>query len=613
MTQVMLAKSIRSAVFGLTLVFVLVTTAVGLETAVSHTRTTLASDAPFSGPNIAIEKTPDTQEIAQGGTANFTITVTNTGSIDLENVTVDDPLAPDCDHTIGSLTVGSGADYSCQLTTVTQSFLNTATVTASAVGTGAETTDSDSAFVKVGNPNIKIVKSPDVQTILKGDTALFSIIVLNTSGSVDLKDVQVFDPLTPSCNKTIGNLAAGASHNYSCQKTGVTSAFANIASVIGTNVNNNNQVNDSDAAIVEVLELAVSYSVNPASLPEPGGLGTYTVQVTNNSSVDVDLNGLVSNDYGNLFSASNSNVQNNTCAAPSADLPATGGVYTCTFEVIFDSQPTILSDTVTATAAANSVTVNANDGATITITDVPPDITVSVTADPGLIQTPGGDIDFTVRVDNNSSAESVTLDSLSDTLLGDLDGEGDCSLPIAIQADSFYQCMYTAAVTGSPGTVTITVTAMGSDDDGGSDSDSDQVDVLITAKPITFQFLPVVLNNYVISEPNDTCDEAYGISVNNTFNFLPDDDEDWYWFDLPTSGDISIQLTEFQPIAGQIIAYFSTSGTCSTLQFLKHNGDFSTIKIINLSAQPAGRYYIRIITDGPKSNTVTYKLYIQAP
>ena len=612
MTRVKLTTRIGLARLGLILSLVLISAAAGRATAVLHARTTIAPSAPLESPNIDIEKTPDTQEIAQGGTANFTIIITNTGSVDLENIEVNDLLAPDCDRMISSLAVGeSTTPYNCQRSNVTQSFLNEVIVTAAAVVTGDQTADSDTAFVKVDNPNIKIVKSPDSQTIVKGSAAQFSIIVLNTSASVDLKDVQVFDPLTPACNKNIGTLNHGASVDYTCSQTNVTSPFANVATVIGTNINNNGQVNDTDAAIVEVLDLAVDYTVDPTTLTEPGGPGTYTVRVTNHSSADVAFTSLTSSGYGNLFSSSNGNIQNNTCTSPPADLAANGGAYTCTFDVIFNSQPVTITDTVTATAAAAPVSVSANDSAAISITDVPPSITVSLTAVPSFVVAPGDDVEFTVRVYNNSSAENVTLIALSDTLLGDLNGQGTCSLATIASLDT-YQCLFTTAVTGSPGTVVNTVTATGSDNDGGSISDSDQVTITISVRPITYLYLPLIANNYVFSEPNNTCAEAYPITINQDLYFLPDDFQDWYWFELANTSNVVVRLTDFLPVDGQIVAYSTTDGTCDTLQFLANNGNFSPTKIIDLGSQPAGRYYIRVIKDGPAS-TIPYKLHIQAP
>ena len=56
---------------------------------------------------LDIQKSPNLQTIFENGTATFDITVTNGGSIDLFNVVVTDPSAPDCDNVIGTLTASS--------------------------------------------------------------------------------------------------------------------------------------------------------------------------------------------------------------------------------------------------------------------------------------------------------------------------------------------------------------------------------------------------------------------------------------------------------------------------------------------------------------------------
>jgi uncharacterized repeat protein (TIGR01451 family) len=112
----------------------------------SFTNTATATGTPPSGPNvtdsasatvtvenpsIGITKLPASQTVSSGGTATWTIVVTNTGNVPLTNVSVADSIAPNCVKTFtGTLAPGaSEASYSCSLANVTQSFTNTATAT----------------------------------------------------------------------------------------------------------------------------------------------------------------------------------------------------------------------------------------------------------------------------------------------------------------------------------------------------------------------------------------------------------------------------------------------------------------------------------------------------
>src|SRR5581483_10240364 len=126
--------------------------------------------SPTPKPKIAIIKDPASQTIATGATANFKITVTNTGNTTLSDVTVTDPLSPDCDKNLGTLGVGDSKTYTCSKPNVSAGFQNVATVTGKPP-TGARVKASDHANVKVQafvppqHPKIAIVKSPKQQTV----------------------------------------------------------------------------------------------------------------------------------------------------------------------------------------------------------------------------------------------------------------------------------------------------------------------------------------------------------------------------------------------------------------------------------------------------------------
>jgi uncharacterized repeat protein (TIGR01451 family) len=108
---------------------------------------------PVPAPTIAIVKNPKAQTVAVGGTATFTITVSNAGNTVLTDVTVSDPLTPSCNRTkadipaLASMSPGASVNYSCSKTNVRASFDNVAT----AIGTppsGPNVTATDTAPVK---------------------------------------------------------------------------------------------------------------------------------------------------------------------------------------------------------------------------------------------------------------------------------------------------------------------------------------------------------------------------------------------------------------------------------------------------------------------------------
>ena len=204
-----------------------------------------SADVDVINPHVTILKSPDTQTIVSGQTATFTIQVINDGDSTLTNVVVTDALAPGCARTsadIGGLAsmppapaAGSTITYQCTLANVTASFTNTAVATGKPP-VGPDVSSQDTAAVTVvqpvTHPAVQIVKDPKSQTVTKGNTATFTITVLNT-GDVALTDVVVTDALSPNCNKTIGTLAPGQSVSYKCTRPNVQSSFTNVAVVTG--------------------------------------------------------------------------------------------------------------------------------------------------------------------------------------------------------------------------------------------------------------------------------------------------------------------------------------------------------------------------------------------
>lgn len=200
-------------------------------------------------PAIDIAKTPDNQTIVTGQTATFSIAVTNTGNVALQNVVVGDALAPDCNRTLGVLNPSQNQTYTCSETDVTADFTNTAIVTGTVAG-NITVSDSDTAFVDVVGPAVNIAKSPDQQLVTTGGTAVFTITVTN-SGDIPLTNISVSDPLAPDCARAFSLLNPGQSQPYVCQQTNVTASFTNTATVTCSSAGG--PVTDADTARVVVV------------------------------------------------------------------------------------------------------------------------------------------------------------------------------------------------------------------------------------------------------------------------------------------------------------------------------------------------------------------------
>jgi len=111
-------------------------------------------------------------------------------------------------------------------------------------------------------------------------------------------------------------------------------------------------------------------------------------------------------------------------------------------------------------------------------------------------------------------------------------------------------------------------------------------------------------------EPNDVCADAYAISPGRTEAFLPDDAVDWFTFELPAAANVVVELRGFSPGRGQLNV--AAGVACQQLQLIGTAGEPTADKTVNLGRREAGRYYIRIIADGPLSETAAYTLFVRA-
>jgi hypothetical protein len=125
-----------------------------------------SSDATASGPALSITSTPTIQKLdtrivdrnhrpaLQFGTATFTVSVANTGDVDLAAVSVVDPASPSCNRTIGALAVGASVSYACHAPNVGRNFTNRMTASANTQD-GIRTLATSTAAVKVRKPHLK--------------------------------------------------------------------------------------------------------------------------------------------------------------------------------------------------------------------------------------------------------------------------------------------------------------------------------------------------------------------------------------------------------------------------------------------------------------------------
>ncbi|MFF8773633.1 hypothetical protein, partial [Kitasatospora sp. NPDC015120] len=230
----------------------------------SNTVTLQVTPGPECAPELKIEKEVCTSANAAdcvdggpgpweknatllpGGTAYWRITVTNSGTVPVTGITLEDSVSPSCVAAAGTFDLAVGASHQvfCDLTDVTQHTVNT--VTASFPGPGGETITTPPSEATVDVQSLAIDKEvctsanaadcaiggpgpwAKATTVASGATAYWRITVTNT-GSVPVTGITLADSVSPSCVTAAGtfDLAVGASHQVFCDLTNVTQHTVN--------------------------------------------------------------------------------------------------------------------------------------------------------------------------------------------------------------------------------------------------------------------------------------------------------------------------------------------------------------------------------------------------
>ncbi len=138
----------------------------------------------------------------------------------------------------------------------------------------------------------------------------------------------------------------------------------------------------------------------------------------------------------------------------------------------------------------------------------------------------------------------------------------------------------------------------------------------IQEAPAVRFYLPIALQvRNRPEEPNNNCKQALGVDLNQTNQFRAEDKDDWFYFDLPQEMNLTVELRNFTPREGQIIVWAERQpgiDCSSNLVIVKNNGSDAMDKIVSMGRQPAKRYYIWIINDGPTNGTTPYSLHVRA-
>ena len=231
---------------------------------------------------------------------------------------------------------------------------------------GSLVTSTASANVQVLTTGLTITKTPDSQTVRKGDSATFTITVTNT-GEAQLTGVTVTDALTADCAKTRTESLGVSPNNvwsYTCTQTNVQAAFTNTAIADSTET-----APASDGANVTVIDpgLSMVKKINDLVVTGPGDrpqlhqgtLASWIYQIKNTG--DVALTDVTVYDDPNSDDPNGSSI----CPKAAPITLAVGESMTCFGYHIAILGPYANTGTVTGTPPAGG-TVSASDTSSYT-------------------------------------------------------------------------------------------------------------------------------------------------------------------------------------------------------------------------------------------------------
>ena len=475
-------------------------------------------------PSIDIQKTPDTQTVIYGQTANFTIVVTNTGNVALTSVAVTDPLAPNCAATIGALAIGAYSTYTCSLANVTSGFTNVA-YASGYYGTINVTDNDDAAVVVDILPDISVTKTANPTSVPEtGGNVVFTFVVTNNSSEPfilnSLTDDRFGDLDGQGTCDVPQTIAAGGTYTCAVTKSLASDTLtAHINWVTASGVDEQgNPDSATDDATVTFTDVApiidVTKTANPTHVLETGGSVTFTFRITNTGPEDVTVTSILDDKFGDLLATA---VAQNGGANIVILATEPDSYYEFTYTT------TLSSDTLTPhTNRVDVIAVDEEstpatdwDTETVTFDDVAPTILVTKTPSVASVPETGGNVTFTFTVQNTSSEEAVTILSLSDSIYGTLAGDADCMVGTVLAASATCEFSITEWVEGdySGPDHNNVFTAVAEDNDGTDATDNDDATVDFTDVAPT---ILVTKTPSVASVPETGGNVTFTFTVQNT-------------------------------------------------------------------------------------------------
>ncbi len=421
----------------------------------------------LKAPSIGITIDRDTQNVYEGGDADFRVTVTNTGNLELTNIQIVDSMETDCERSFEILAVGDSTEFDCGMSPA-QSGDNEFTVTAAVVAGVPEdlssVRDMATSSITIEDVAIEIEIVNETPRVRVGNESSFTITVRNpnTTGLVRVR-VTVDD--ATECNRDIGPMEADTTVVYVCASqfdSGRTEVEAQAKGVV-VEIGELTDAAKVDAIVFE-LDLTIEKTADQYTI-NSGDPASFTVKVINFGNTklddvvvdDHDLSPACDMALGTLEPQSEFEYQ---CESTALE-DDTGDMEITVTGIAPDGQPVMHSATIAISVLRPSTIVAVEEVDTTVLRLVVQVLTIT--------ETNNGDSPLTdVYVDVMPSETRLTADS-KEFIGGDDSGDGILDpgetwewrmVIVSVAGDH-------VVVAGDAGTIDVTATGHGTDQLGG--------------------------------------------------------------------------------------------------------------------------------------------------
>jgi uncharacterized repeat protein (TIGR01451 family) len=358
-------------------------------------------------PALKITQSCSGTPVAPGALLTFSGTVTNTGNITVNNVTVVNNQSGVV-FTSASLAPGQGASYSGNYLAPTNcSSTSTSTVTAlSSCGVGVTNTASTTCTV-ITTPSIAITESCPSSPAIPGGLLTYSGSVSN-SGNITLTNVVVRNNENSSTPVfTIAVLLPSEVTNFTASYVAPTNCSSTSISTVTAGSICGVTVSSSATATCPILTTPAISVITycPANGVPPGGILTYSGSVSNTGNITL-TNVVVTSD----LPAANTTVYTVATLAPGASANFTGS-----YQVPLNCCVVFSTVTVTGQSCAGQP-VSDEYTRTCTVLTAPSIVVTKVC--PGTVLQPGGLLTYSGSVSNSGNITLVSVNVTDDEAPG---------------------------------------------------------------------------------------------------------------------------------------------------------------------------------------------------